>query len=449
MRLALDQGGQSSRAVVFAPDGRIAASAQVAVGTRRAAGGIVEQDAEEIVASLASCIAEVAAVVPPKAWRAAGLACQRSSVVGWDRASGAARTPVLSWMDTRAAAAFDEVTLDPERVRALTGLPPSPHYGATKLRWLLAHAEPGGAFGCGPLASFLLHRLLDERPYRVAHTLAQRTLLYDVVARDWSDELLSAFGLARATLPTCVDDCSTHGTLHGVPLTVCAGDQNLVPYAAGDPAADTLYLNLGTGAFALRPVAATADVPDRLLLAPLDGPPGRRGAAAEGTVNGAAAAIAWYEQRTGVPFPWDGLMRVDPAVAPLFVNSVGELGSPFWRTGVPPRFEPQPNDTAAGAYAVVESIAFLVRANFESLPRAARVVATGGLAQQAFMRALLARVLRVPITAGPLDATAHGVASLLGGVTGARAAAHADDASADGSDARLEDRYGRWCSLLS
>ena len=43
MRLALDQGGRSSRAIVFAPDGRIAAHARVAVATRRATGGIVEQ----------------------------------------------------------------------------------------------------------------------------------------------------------------------------------------------------------------------------------------------------------------------------------------------------------------------------------------------------------------------------------------------------------------------
>ena len=134
--------------------------------------------------------------------------------------------------------------------------------------------------------------------------------------------------------------------------------------------------------------------------------------------------------------------------APLFVNAIGDLGSPFWRTDVRARFEPRSDDTAACAYAVVESIAFLVRANFERLAPAARVIATGGLAQRASMRALLARVLRVPVLAGPAEATAHGVASLLGGVTPG-AVARGGDASAGGSDACLADRYRRWCSLLS
>ena len=441
MYVTLDQGGQSSRAIVFDPAGNSVGTASVDVATRSDGAGIVEQDPEAIVASLEQCLARIADAVPPREWRSVGLACQRSSVVAWDRASGAARTPVLSWMDTRAGA----VPLDATRVRAITGLVPSPHYGATKLRWMRAHVDTSGAFGYGPLASFLLYRLLDQRPYRVSHSFAQRTLLYDVRARDWSDELLQAFGIPRATLPQPVDDRSDHGTLRGVPFTICAGDQNLVPFASGVPDAETAYLNLGTGAFLLRPVAHECDVPDALLLAPLDD----QGLAAEGTVNGAGSAVAWFERETGQAFPWAELEAVDIASAPLFVNGVGGVGSPFWRTDVRTRFEPDHGDHAARAYAVVESIAFLARANFERMPPARRVVATGGLATQPFMRTLLAETLRAEIETGPHEATARGLATLLGCAPNARRGAVRDDgASAGGSAGCRADRYARWCSLL-
>lgn len=444
MRLVLDQGGQSSRALVFDEVGNVVASASVPVATRAEDAGIVEQDPEEIVASLEQCIAQVADRIPATEWHSAGLACQRSSVVAWDRATGAARTPVLSWMDTRAAGAFDDVPLDSARVRAITGLPPSPHYGATKLRWMHRHADTRGAFGFGPLASFLLYRLLDERPYRANHSIAQRTLLYDVHARDWSDELLCAFGVPRESLPEPVDDRSAHGTLRGVPLTVCAGDQNLVPFAGGAPVADTAYLNLGTGAFVLQPIARAADVPDGLLLAPLDD----HGLAAEGTVNGAASAVAWLEGETRRPFPWASLTQVEAASAPLFVNGIGGVGSPFWRTDVRTRFEPDQGDPKARAYAVIESVAFLVRANLDRMAPARRVMATGGLVSQPFVRTLLADVLGVPVVTGPHEATARGLAALLGCAVTARAVVPDDGASVGGSAECLAGRYARWRSFL-
>ncbi|MEX0900975.1 MAG: FGGY family carbohydrate kinase [Gammaproteobacteria bacterium] len=445
MRLVLDQGGQSSRAFVVDEAGNVAASASVSVATYSDGSGIVEQDPEEIVASVERCIAEVAKEVPPSEWHSAGLACQRSSVVAWDRASGDARTPVLSWMDTRAGRTFDQMRLDTQRLRAITGLVASPHYGATKLRWMREHLAKDRALGYGPLASFLLHRLLDERPYRVSHSIAQRTLLYDVHTRDWSDDLLQAFGVPREALPHPVDDRSVHGTLCGVPLALCAGDQNIVPFAAGSPTTDTAYLNLGTGAFLLRPVARAADVPDALLLAPLDD----HAFAAEGTVNGAGSAISWFEQETDQAFPWTALARVDPACAPLFVNGIGGVGSPFWRTDVRARFEPDAGDAASRAYAVLESVVFLVRANFDRMTPARRVVATGGLAAQPFVRTLLTRVLGTPVETGPREATVQGLAALLGcAVTAPRAAERGDDTSAGGSAECLAGRYARWCSLL-
>lgn len=453
--LVLDQGGQSSRALLYDAHGTLIRESARAVATARPGPGRVEQDPEELVHTLRGCAAEVLADGPRPT--AVGLAVQRSSVLCWNRRTGAALTPVLSWQDTRAHALFDAAALDAVALRRVTGLPASPHYGATKIAWCLREvpavraAHAADELCAGPLASFLLFRLLDHRPFRSTRTLAQRTLLYDIGADAWSGPLLEAFGLSSELLPAVVPDCGLHGMLsdHGVPVMVCVGDQNAVPYAVGHPDPGTLYLNAGTGAFLLRPLPAGAGAPDGLLDTLLP----RGGIAAEGTVNGAGSAVAWFEAQSGGTFPWEALDTLDavPRDAPLFVNSVGDLGSPFWRTGLRARLEPDRGSRIERAYAVAESIAFLVRANVARLRGNGlgvdRVRASGGLAASRFTCSLVAAALDTAVgRSRDLEATARGVLTLLGGAPDhAEPVVHRPEPA---WVAALDERYHRWSSLI-
>src|SRR5688572_22015788 len=101
--LALDQGGSASRAIVFDGEGREHASARRDVADHRPRPGWVEQDPDAVVDSLRE-VAEAALAQLDTERRArveaCGLECQRSSLVCWDRGTGAALSPVLSWQDT-------------------------------------------------------------------------------------------------------------------------------------------------------------------------------------------------------------------------------------------------------------------------------------------------------------------------------------------------------------
>ena len=163
--LAIDQGGSSSRAIAFDDRGAVVASASVPVAERREGEDRVEQDPEELVASVRAAIRECVIALGADGARAiacAGLATQRSSVACWDRASGRALSPVLSWQDRRAKDRLEGLADRADEVRARTGLFLSPHYGATKLAWCLenlpevgrARAEARLVFG--PLASLSL-----------------------------------------------------------------------------------------------------------------------------------------------------------------------------------------------------------------------------------------------------------------------------------------------------
>jgi glycerol kinase len=101
-------------------------------------------------------------------------------------------------------------------------------------------------------------------------------------------------------------------------------------------------------------------------------------------VNGAGAAFAWAAREWQMP---DLVLRMPEffrltETPPIFVNSVGGLGSPWWRGGVSPGFVGE-GSIPERAVAVAESIAFLIQANLDELTSAGlpknRLRMTGGL----------------------------------------------------------------------
>ena len=436
--LVLDQGSHASRALVFAADGRLVAAGEAAVATRRSRPGWVEHDPDEVVASLREAIGRALADLGDDAagFAAAGLAIQRSSIVCWDRDHGTALSPVLSWQDRRNADWLRAQHLDADRLREITGLVASPHYGASKLRWCLDHlpevrrALAEGRLCCGPLASFVLHRLLDERPCLVDPANASRTLLWDVRARDWSAELLEACGIPRGCLPSSVPSRHAFGTLVlgacRVPLQVMTGDQPAALFAWGEPDPDTLFVNVGTGAFVQRLVAGGgADVPGLLRgIAWQDAE--RSIGVLEGTVNGAGAALAWLAEERAVPVErlLEGAARWlrEDGNPPLFINGVGGLGAPYWVADCPIRFS-EPGELAEETVAVLESIVFLLQVNIEAIQAALvaeagavrRILVSGGIARLDGLCQRLADLAGVPVERpADIEATARGVAWLLG-----------------------------------
>jgi glycerol kinase len=166
--LAIDQGTHSTRAVIFDAQGRQRVMAQQAVDLQVLDSARVEQSPQQILSSMQQVVAEVLRQpgVDSNRVRHAGLATQRSSVLAWTCDRGTALSPVLSWQDRRAATALQSLQQHGEAIRRATGLRLSPHYGASKLQWLLASlpevatAQAQQNLVMGPLAAYLLQHLL-------------------------------------------------------------------------------------------------------------------------------------------------------------------------------------------------------------------------------------------------------------------------------------------------
>jgi glycerol kinase len=429
--LALDQGGQTSRAIVFDGAGRVVAAHAVPVATHRPAPDRVEHDADELAESLRAAIAGACQGLRRGSLFAAGLATQRSTIACWDRQDGRALAPVLSWQDRRNAGWLAGLAPAASAIRARTGLPLSPHYGASKLRWCLDHvpavarAARAGRLAAGPLAAFLLHRLLPQRPLVIDPANASRTQLLDLATGSWSPELMRRFGIPAEVLPRPVPTRHAYGRLPTpagpVPLVVCTGDQSAVPWATGALEPDTAYVNAGTGAFAQRPVGGMPPVAPELLASVIWSNGRRTEYTLEGTINGGASALAWLADQAGVTM--EALLAAndrEPAPPPLFLNTVGGLGSPWWTAGPAPAFVGPPASLAARRLAVLESVVFMLAANLDAMARhagpPARLRLGGGLSRDPGFCRALAAVSDLPVwQADDAESTARGLARLVAG----------------------------------
>lgn len=466
LALALDQGGQSSRAIVFDARGRAIVRSARPVLERRIGDDRVEQDAEEIVSSLCAAAAEAIAAIDDRsqgrglrsqnrglrarsrgssasgdarsdksgaasAIACAGLATQRSSLVCWDRASGAALSPVISWQDRRARHRLDGLAGLASEIHRRTGLFLSPHYGASKLAWCLEHlpevarARESGTLALGPLSSFVAFRLSREHPFAADPANASRTLLYSLAERGWDPWLCALFGVPSDLLPACVPTLGDLGHLDidraSIPLRAMTGDQSAAIFAEGEPDSDSAYVNIGTGAFVQRVLRGAPILVSRLLTSIVstralrdDG----EGAlfVIEGTINGAGSALRWIAEREEID---DVEARLDEWLEavrdpPIFLNGVSGLAAPYWSPSFRSRFVGT-GDVPARVVAVIESVVFLVAIILDemesALPRAKRIQVSGGLARSDALCARLADATRLPVrrTDDP-EATARGLA---------------------------------------
>ncbi|MBI3546484.1 MAG: glycerol kinase [Gammaproteobacteria bacterium] len=462
--LCIDQGGHASRALVFDTRGGLRASSVCAVATRFPQPDWVEHDPQELVSSLQTAITQTLTSLGDDAQRivSAGIATQRSSIVCWDKFTGVALSPAISWQDRRAHKWLEQFSPQAADIQQRTGLRLSAHYGASKMRWCLDHlpavtaAYHAQRLAIGPLASFLLFRLLDEKPLLVDPANAARSLLYNLERGEWDAELLKLFGIAVEILPACVPTRYDYGMLsvnqRRIPLTIMTGDQSAALFTLGAPRLQLAYINIGTGAFIQRVFAQPAQAAG-LLSGVVYRDAERSVYVLEGTVNGAGAALKWAEQAWGLQnierlLPqW--LARADDV--PLFLNGVAGLGAPFWKAQFTSRLVGA-GDAWERAVAVVESIVFLLHTNFELMqkisPRMTGIFISGGLARYDGLCQRLADLNGAPVErAAEHEATARGTAYLLAAAP-PEWEAQAVEQFQPRANRKLDDRYRHWHSAM-
>jgi glycerol kinase len=469
--LAIDVGTSSVRASAYDFEGHEVMFAEQGIALTQLDNTQVEQDPFEIKTAVFKVMNQVinAPLVQQRGIACAGLASQRSSVVAWNRVSGEPLTPVISWQDRRAANYLKPLASKRAAVKKTSGLFLSPHYGASKLRWLLDHCPElkrplqNNELIFGPLAAFVIFHLLEEHPCVVDHVNASRTQLMDLQTHQWSPELLQDFGIDPDLLPVCKPIQSLFGKICGteIPLTAVNGDQNAAIHGPGRLENGTLIVNVGTGAFVLLPTGNQLIHHPSLLASIANSSEDRITYLLEGTINGAGAAIKWaadqWNQPDLIPNLSHWLTQIDNP--PLFINTIGGLGSPFWNSEQNPYFIGESSGDyllEEKAVAIVESIIFLIAINLEAMSNTGqsvkRIRITGGLsALDGFCQRLANLTQRVVVRPKVKQATSQGIAWLAANLSSnwydLRDGLHVDYFLPKGNRL-LQARYRQFCAEL-
>jgi len=424
--LAIDQGTQSTRASILDGEGRVVAQASVPVTSTRPKLNRVEQDANALASSVETAIGQVLKQVAKtvrSCVECCGIATQRSTVVSWDNA-GKAASAALSWQDTRGQEQLDHLREYVSEIKQHSGLPLSAHYGATKLRWLMDNSNSRENRRFGPLSSYLLSRISNVETNLVDHANAQRMQLLDISTMQWSNSLLQLFGIPIELLPECCPVYHDFGELKGpgIPITAMNGDQNAAWFGSGLPAAGTALVNIGSGAFVLTPQPADKEAPELLsTIACSDNT--ASSFLLEATVNGAGNALLWLSEHYPIS---NHRLKLKSALEqtvepPMFLNTVGGLGSPWWRSGLTPKFindngRFSETEMIAG---VCESILFLVYQNLIEIQKVksiSELQLSGGLSKVDVMCQKLADLSGLQVKRlNRSEATTRGIAWIAAG----------------------------------
>jgi xylulokinase len=454
--LGLDIGTTGARAVsVRTADGELLAEATAEYELLRPKPGWTEQRPEDWWKATCRVLSEVATrLEEPVA--GLGLAGQMHGSVFLDESDEVIR-PALLWNDQRTARQAEEIAerVGEERLVEIAGNPALTGFQAPKLRWL-AEAEPDSY---ARVASVLLPKdyvrlkLSGERATDASD--ASGTLLLDVRARDWSDEILEALEIPRRWLPVVCEGTQDTGGLRasvaaelGLPtgLTVAAGggDNAAAAVGLGVVREGIVSSSIGTSGVvfahcdsfrpdpSLRVHACCHAFPDAYHLM--------------GVTLSAGGALDWWRERFGEGRDFADLVHEAEEVAP---GAAGLIFLPYLSGERTPHRDPSARGAFVGlttaharaelTRAVMEGVVFSLRDGLEAMRDLGvddgEIRAVGGGARSALWRQLQADVYGVPVRRTVVDEGPAYGAALLAGV----AAGEFDDITEATDRVRLRD----------
>ena len=440
--LALDQGTTSSRAILFDTAGQIVASAGQELPQIYPQAGWVEHDPNAIWQTQHESIQSVLhkAAVTTEQIAAIGITNQRETSLAWQRSTGEPLCNAIVWQCRRTAARCQELEAQglADTVRQKTGLVLDAYFSGPKFEWILQNVPRAGELAAqddlclGTVDAWLIAKLTGLAQHVTDPTNASRTMLYDIHAHEWDEDMLALFDIPREALPRVVPSSgvieNTDPAVFGsaIPIAGIAGDQQaaLFGQTCWEPGhAKNTY---GTGCFLLSHTGGQATPSHSGLLTTVAASTNRPAYALEGSVFVAGAAVQWLRDKLGViatAAESETLARQVPdtggvVVVPAFTG----LGTPYW--------DPEARGTILGltlgstkahvVRATLDSIAFQTRDVVQTMQEESGVAlqelrADGGAVANDLLMQTQADLLGIPVVVPSVtETTALGAAYLAG-----------------------------------
>jgi xylulokinase len=438
--LGIDVGTGGTRALLLDEAGRVlgAATAEHAPMSSPELGW-AEQDPRDWWRAARGAIAEclTKANATAKEIAAVGLSGQMHGLVLLDAAGDVVR-PALIWCDQRTEEGCRAITerVGAKRLIELVANPALTGFTLPKVWWVRTH-EPQLWSRVRSIMlpkDYVRFKLTGARATDVAD--ASGTLLFDVVNRRWSSEMLQASDLRPEILPEVFESPEVTGCVskdgarssrlrEGTPVVAGAGDQAAGAVGMGIVEPGNVSATIGTSGVVF---AATSS--------PVVEPKGRIHTFCHaisgcwhvmGVTQGAGLSLKWFRDQFGGGASYDSLMR-EAAEAPAGVD--GLLWAPYLMGERTPHLDPNARGALVGLTAqhtrahviraILEGVAFSLRDTFTIFQELRVPVKSirlgGGGARSSLWQQIQADVYGMAVDLVAADEGAAYGAALLAGV---------------------------------
>jgi xylulokinase len=373
---------------------------------------------------------------------ALGLTGQMHGLVLLDEAGEVLR-PAILWNDQRTQSQCDEIhqRVGKEKFIQITGNVALTGFTAPKILWVKENEPEVYARARHVLLpkDYVRYKLTGE--YAMDKADGAGTVLFDLKARAWSQEVLEHLGIDPRWMPPTFEGpqftghitaqaAAASGLKEGIPVAAGGGDQAAQAVGVGAVTPGVVALTVGTSGvvFATTPTALVE--PEGRLHAFCHAVPGRWHFM--GVMLSAAGSLQWYRDTLAPGMSFDELLQEAGSVPP---GSEGLQFLPY----LSGERTPHPDPLARGAFigltlrhgrghltrAVLEGVAFGLKDSFTLIQNAGlggitQVRASGGGTKGALWRQILASVLEAElVTVNTTEGAAFGAALLAGVGAGA------------------------------
>ncbi len=449
LTMGIDVGTTATRAIVVRPDGHVVGAATVGhPPIQMPKAGWAEQNPEDwwhatieavrmAVERSGAAGAEIASI---------GLSGQMHGVALLDKANVVLR-PAILWCDQRTQPQCDWITnrVGADRLIRLVSNPAITGFSAPKLLWIRDH-EPR-------LYERAAHLLLPKDYVRLRLTGefatdvsdASGTLLFDVVKRRWSEEVLEILQIDRAILPVARESVEVSGAISSE-AALLTGLRARTPVIAG--AGDQAASAVGNGIVSPGLASATLGTSGVIFSytdSPKMDPQGRvhtfchavpRKWHVMGVTQGAGLSLRWFREQLGESEAWyarqtgaDAYEIIIEEAKKIPPGSDGLLFLPYLMGERTPHLDPRARGMWFGLTAahtrghlirsILEGVAFSLRDSIEILRELRipvnQVRASGGGSRSSLWRQIQAEIYGEKVASlRESEGSAYGAALLAG-----------------------------------
>ena len=345
--LAIDEGTTNAKAIAVSNQGQVLAKGSVSLSIHYPEPGWVEQDPEEIWSATLEAMEHCLATLDRQLLQGVAISNQRESVLAWDRTTGRALSPLISWQCRRSEAICQQIAQKSlaAEIQSRTGAVIDPLYPASKIKWLLAHIDNGleraslGEICVGTVDSWLVWKLTGGKQFVTDHSNASRYQLFNINEFRWDPLLLDLYEIPQQCLPQVLPSSDIRGVTidlkkvaAGVPIVAQVGDSHAALFGQGGFESGVVKATYGTGS-SLMVRVERRPLQDFGVCSTVAWHDGKPRLALEGNITHTGAALKFVANLLGVKdietlsqMAWS----VNDTQGVYFVPALAGLGAPHW-----------------------------------------------------------------------------------------------------------------------